>query len=680
MMHPMPLGHRLETLHDGLTTFRDGSPTPIPLQQTTIDVSVRSGLATVRTTRLFRNEEDAPIEAVMTFPVGFDAVLCGLAATIEGRRLVAVAKDETAARESYETGLDEGRMSILHEELLRGIHMLSVGAVPPGAAVEVELEQVVPLSNASGVPFLRLPMTAGQIYGSSPFLPADDLVTSTAVRHEAILTVEIDQGTAVLEGHSVLPGEAVTVLLDHAIELRIENGLFGNVTGRAADGRKVAVSLSPIPVAECALDLHVLVDRSGSTNVPIRGGGCSVWEAMRDGLAEAFDELNEEDQITLWQFDTSPQCLGNAEGGRCTELVTRLEPPGGGTELADAVRAALQAGARDLLVLTDGQTWAHMVDDLKRCEARISAILAGPHSLDANIGHLCSLTGGQVFFAPGREIATALRTALASSRQQRTLTEGTIGARGPDQIRAFRGGVQIDATWMIQAPEDDAPLADSIGRFAAAFALSLLDGPAASAWARAHTLCTHSTSLVLVDEEGSANEGFARVRKVPLMAAPERLFAADFIAPRSGSGLPTPEALARMRPAIAGHKLTHQPRNEKRSDEKRWSFLEGFFKRRKGKANDTVALFQTVAWDTVGDAFLASDFRSLCGDQWMEVERLARRISKDDRYSQGTIAAPINEQIIALGLIARKLGTRVSRRFARKALQEAPEWVLELLP
>ena len=186
-MRGTALGHRLETLNDGLTTFVNGERVPMPLIGTDIHVEVLAGAATVKTTRRFRNAEQAPIEAIMTFPVGFDAVVTGLAATIDGRRMVGVAKEKAEAREAYETALDTGRMSVLHEEALRGIHILSVGALPPGAEVSVELEQVAPLTEVSGKQFLRLPMTAGQLYGNSPLMPADDLVTSEAVRHEATL-------------------------------------------------------------------------------------------------------------------------------------------------------------------------------------------------------------------------------------------------------------------------------------------------------------------------------------------------------------------------------------------------------------------------------------------------------------------------------------------------------------
>jgi hypothetical protein len=668
----MALGHRLETLHDGLTTFRDGQPVPMPLQRTLIDVAINSGLATVRTRRQFLNAEEAPIEAVMTFPVGFDSVLCGLTATIDGRRLVAVAQEQVAARETYEAGLDEGRLSILHEELLRGIHMLSVGAIPPGAEVEVELEQVVPLSNAGGVPFLRLPMTTGQIYGASPFLPSDDLVTSGAVRHEAVLTVSVDQGEAMLDGKPMLPGEALEIQLDHAIELRIENGVFGQVTGRAADGRAVTLSMTPIRPESGPLDLHVLVDRSGSTNGSIRSGACSIWEAMRDGLSEVFEELQSEDRIALWQFDTSPQFLGQAEGSRGAELLSRLEAPQGGTELADAIRAALDAGAKDVLVLTDGETWAHMVEDLQECGARITAILAGPDSLDANIGHLCALTGGQVFFAPGRDVASALRSALAALRQRLAATEGAVGVRGPDCVRTFRGGVQIDAIWTAETAEDDATTGDSFGRFAAAVSLPLLRGSAASAWARAHSLCTHMTSLVLVDEDGNPNDGLARVRKIPLMEASDCQFGAAYVAPRASPSRPKPQAYARLRSAIGGNPLSKNAVPSSR-------FGLGLIQHAERKSSDAISIFGSVAWDLWGDAFLTGNFSALTDEQHSEVRRLARKIADDERYSPDTAKATTKPVVLALGLIAKKLNTRVSSRFAKKALKNAPQWILESL-
>ena len=50
-------------------------PIPVPLRKTDIKVTIDGGLATVRTTRCITNAEDIPIEAILTFPVGFDAVV-----------------------------------------------------------------------------------------------------------------------------------------------------------------------------------------------------------------------------------------------------------------------------------------------------------------------------------------------------------------------------------------------------------------------------------------------------------------------------------------------------------------------------------------------------------------------------------------------------------------------------
>jgi hypothetical protein len=164
-------------------------------------------------------------------------VVTGLSATINGRRMIGTAKEKAEAREVYETALDEGKLSVLHEEVLRGIHVLSVGALPAGAEVEVVLEQTLALTDAAGTPFLRLPMTAGQIYGTSPLLPSDDLATAADVKHLAKLRVSLDQGQAILPDGSILAlNEDLGILLDRAVELRLEGASFGKLVGQSADG------------------------------------------------------------------------------------------------------------------------------------------------------------------------------------------------------------------------------------------------------------------------------------------------------------------------------------------------------------------------------------------------------------------------------------------------------------
>lgn len=678
-MQTMALGHRLETLQDGLTTFCNGKAVPMPLTQTRLDIQIVAGLAMVKRSSLFRNTETTPIEAVMTFPVGFDAVVTGLSATINGRRMIGTAKEKAEAREVYETALDEGKLSVLHEEVLRGIHVLSVGALPVGAEVEVVLEQTLALSDVAGTPFLRLPMTAGQIYGTSPLLPSDDLVTAADVKHSAKLRVSLDQGRAVLPDGSILAlNEDTEILMDRAVELRLEGAGFGKLIGQSADGLLVALNLEPLAGSDALLDLHVIVDRSGSTSTPVLRGDIPVSQAMRDGLILEFARLGKQDKINLWQFDDQCQDLGTATGAGSVALAQRLQGPSGGTELAGAIKAALAKGAKDILVLTDGQTWAHMVEDLKGEALRISAILAGPGSLDVNIGHLCALTGGQVFYAPGRDVASSLRSAFAGLRVSGEPIHGQVNKSGPKTLTCRRGGVNIRAEWLKDAKTLENPdMAQSVGRYAAALALPLMGDVAAEAWARSHSLCTHMTSLVLVDDAGEVSQGFSQMRKVPMMEPAS-------YAPQSAQSVRSYPMLASdwsnnapqrlsIRSYSQGHASTSAPTNPRKGPGLAASILARMF-----PAAPKVERFQVFAgfaWDRFGDDLLAFDLTTLTVKQVDLLQRLEDLLIAKAKSQGNAILGRDQARIFALGLIAKSQGDRLANRFARRALKDAPTWV-----
>lgn len=696
-MRGTALGHRLETLHDGLTTFVNGERVPMPLMATNVHVEVLAGAATVTTTRRFRNAEQTPIEAIMTFPVGFDAVVTGLAATIDGRRMVGVAKEKAEARETYEAALDEGRMSVLHEEALRGIHILSVGALPPGAEVCVELEQVLPLVEVAGKQFLRLPMTTGQLYGNSPLLPADDLVTSEAVRHEASLRVMAEAGRISLDGSALPLEQEIKILLNRAVELVIEDGSFGLLHGRSADGRTVSLSFKPTYGHDASLDLHILVDRSASTGARVGSGEATIWEAMRDGLSDGLRGMRPSDRISLWQFDSDYQFLGTARGKECAELAGKLQGPDGGTELAGAVRAAVTAGAKNLLVLTDGQTWAHIVDDLKGEAVTISAILVGAGSLDANVGHLCAMTGGQVFYAPGQDVSSPLKSALEALRTPGAAVVGQASDTGPDKVIALRGGITIEANWSAEHTSEAALSTDSIGRFAAALAIPVLNAKSGEAWARAHSLCTHSTSLVLVDEAGEVTEGFSQMRKVANMKIGQgaafyhqempafskvRAYVSNYEDPsvavsrNHSQRPPSPEALARLRAAI---KDTRQERAVRASAPQlpNKGLIGRLMARLQARERDPLeVIFQGFEWDRFGDALLSGDLSSLNDKQTAQYQHIVDGLKHWAAQHSDISHSDYKLGTFALGLIARKSGGRLAARFARRALAGAPNWVL----
>ena len=147
--------------------FVSGTKRPIPLVATRFKVDLNHGLATVSATRIFKNAEETSIEATITFPVPVHAVLFSLTARIAERVLKARAQRKSQARDDYEDAIERGKTAVLHEEVLRGVHMLSIGHLPPGVEVEVSATWTMTLTNLNGYGYMRIPLTVGDIYGRS---------------------------------------------------------------------------------------------------------------------------------------------------------------------------------------------------------------------------------------------------------------------------------------------------------------------------------------------------------------------------------------------------------------------------------------------------------------------------------------------------------------------------------
>lgn len=653
-------GHALETLHDGLTIVHQGEgmlPLPCPLTATDIHVTPIGALALVRIERRFRNGEDAPIEVVLTMPVAFDAVVTGLSVMVDARNLTATVQAKDTARATYEDAIDRGKLAILHEEVLRGVHMLSVANLAPKAEVMVTHEFAMPMTRLTGGALLRLPMTVGVLYGASPLCPADDLVSSTAIRHTAHLVLATGHAELLGRGTTLRAGIPMDLPLDSAIELRFDSVEGGRVVGADAYGRRLSVDVQSAPESDGQLDLAILVDRSGSTGAPA-GDALTVHEAMTQGLADGLRTLRGNDHIGLWQFDDECQFLGAATGPAVAHIVQKLEEPQGGTELGNALRMLVDHGARDVLVMTDGQTWAHEVDKLASIHARISAVLVGSASLDANVGHLATMTGGQVFHAAGANVGTVLVPAVDALRLNTGPVAGRVVADRPEELTALRAGWMIKVTWGDDAvtPVDDH--AHVLGRYSAALALPLLSPAAASAWAVQHGLCTHATSLVLVDEasttgaEGPVGATLPNLRKVPLQA-------------------PTAHPMARFQMS----RLQAAPAPMSSKMPPRVGFAESFpmFRRAPRDAHLELRvrlerLASCIDWSSVAAQLLSADFSSLTSNELEALRELSATSAVVERAKDSLY--PL--EVVGLAILAASCVAedRYALRFARRVLGE----------
>jgi hypothetical protein len=509
-----PLAHFLDAI-----LRRDGRK-PVPLISTRIDVTIRGGLAFVTTERTFRNIEQKPIEATMTFPVPVDATLCALTANIDGRTLTAAARARNEARQTYETAIGEGKSAILHEELLKGIHMLSVGQVRPGGQIAVTDTWTAPLSFVKDTRQLRIPTSVGEIYGRSPLPVSDDLVTG-GFTHEATIGIACEDGTASLMQAGPMIGGRYHVTLDAPIDISVTGWRECRLAGVAADGRQVTLDIAPAPVVDASLDIDVLFDRSGSMNERATGYAeidDSKFAVAKAGLmATTCDDIRPSDQMRLWEFSDQVEFLGQASGADCEALVRSIHEPGGGTEIGRAFDAAIALGkAQNVIVVTDGKSWAFDPQRLARTGMRVTAVLIGEDAIEAGIAHLAGMTGGQVFIASGADSAKAIAAALAAARLPHQPSAPLPDK--PGHVELFRRGACIVATWGAAAEGQASLAARQIGATAAMLAIPLMPMDAAAKLAEAEGIVCHLTSLVLVNEAGERHEGLPATRKVGLAA------------------------------------------------------------------------------------------------------------------------------------------------------------------
>ncbi len=292
--------------------------------------------------------------------------------------------------------------------------------------------------------------------------------------------------------------------------------------GVAVDGRGVELEIAPASVGSLPLDAAILVDHSASMNETAsgllpphenRGAPRTKHEVVLAGLLEAAAIVGPQARIDLWEFDN---VAAQVPGHGLADAMGRLSAPNAGTEIGPAIRAVLLGRAtRDVLLITDGKSHRLDVQRAAMSGRRIHVVLIGEDSLEAHVGHLAALTGGQIFVAAGLEAGGMIRQAIEAMRLPHEAVTPIKGA--PRAIEALFGGMQVRAAWRARAEDDPGIWSRAVAAVAAALALPRMAKDEAAALATAEGLVCHLTSLVLVDEAGEAQVGLPAQRRVAMM-------------------------------------------------------------------------------------------------------------------------------------------------------------------
>ena len=221
------------------------------------------------------------------------------------------------------------------------------------------------------------------------------------------------------------------------IDIEFEEWKPGVLKSKAWDGRDVSLHIEPAETGEEPVHAAVLVDHSGSMASPCEGDSghrVSKHEAVRNGLRALTEELRETDRISLWEFDNSCNPVDRglaASPGAFAKAIEKLTPPCGGTEIGGAIdHVFAETDPGDVLLITDGKSYALDVHRLAQEGRRIFVVLVGEDSLEANVGHLAALTGGDIHFNFGADVDSALHAALQGMRTKRMAQEQGNARRG----------------------------------------------------------------------------------------------------------------------------------------------------------------------------------------------------------------------------------------------------------
>ena len=136
------------------------------------------------------------------------------------------------------------------------------------------------------------------------------------------------------------------------------------------------------------------------------------------GCAPRRRSLRAEDRVAVWEFDDTANAVRPRRGSGFLGAVEALGAPRGGTDIDGAIAAVLRLGQRDILLVTDGQSHALDVQALARSGRRFGVVLIGAGSLEARVGHLAALTGGELLVA-GDDAREAVRLAFAALAARR---------------------------------------------------------------------------------------------------------------------------------------------------------------------------------------------------------------------------------------------------------------------
>jgi len=365
----------------------EGKKVGLPLKHTHVSAHVTGFVARVDVTQEYRNDHKAPIEAIYTFPLPANSAVDDLKFTIGSRVIESEIQTRSQARATYNAAKRAGQTAALLEQERPNIFTQSVANIAPGEAIHVTISYVQDLTYDAGQFEFAFPMVVGPRFVGSSVKDADRInppvvAKGTRSGHDVSLELLLDPALEVVDfgspNHAVEVGQhdgSMLVALakgsvipnrDFLFRYRVDRpetqvSVMAHRESAQQDG-SFALLLQPPK-----LDIEQLVGKREIVFVVDISG--SMW-GLPLGLAKAamksaLSRLRPSDTFNVITFSGSTKKLFKAAQPatranlqQATTFMQKVRA-GGGTHLASAIEAALQADVgqgrhRYAFFLTDG--------------------------------------------------------------------------------------------------------------------------------------------------------------------------------------------------------------------------------------------------------------------------------------------------------------------------------------
>ena len=346
------------------------------------------------------SKSDAIEQAKYNFPLYESCAVVAFRCYVEGRLIEGIVKEKNEAKAEYKAAVAQGKTAGLLEQFTPDVFRTSLGNIPAGATVKVEVEYIMELKHDAEVDGLRftIPTSIAPRYGDAPYglsttsdgQPIQEALETGGMKISIQITMPSNVQSVQSPSHpiSVHLGGHVENVSDDSFNSKLAIATLSQTSTELGKDFILLVKCADLSSPRALLETHdakpnskalmvtvvpkftlppgskpeivFVVDRSGSMEdrIPALKSALAVFlKSLPVGVRFNICSFGS-DHSFLWKKSRPYSAETLEEAQKHTET---MDAEMGGTEILPPIRATVDRRYKDLpleiMVLTDGEVW-----------------------------------------------------------------------------------------------------------------------------------------------------------------------------------------------------------------------------------------------------------------------------------------------------------------------------------